>query len=66
MDEATEWRVTFWFLANEWTQIGYAFVKAKSEHMALMLCTQRASKLGFRVDSDTKVEIRPETGDGRL
>lgn len=66
MDEAPEWRVTFWFLADGWIQLGFAFVKAKSEHLALMLCTQRASKIGFRVDKDTKVEIRPEAGDGRL
>lgn len=67
VDESAEWRVTFWFLAEwGWTQVGFAFIKAKSEHLALMLCTQRASKLGFRVDKDTKVEIRTEDGNGRL
>jgi hypothetical protein len=60
--KAPEWRVTFWFLANGWTQIGYAFVAAKSEHLALMVCTQRASELGFRVDADTRVDISPEPG----
>jgi hypothetical protein len=61
------WRVTFWYLDGfGWTQLGFAFVEAKSEQLALMVCTQRASKLGFHVDQDTKVEIRPETGDGRL
>ena len=63
-----DWRVTFWFLTNNfgWTQLGFAFVEAKSEQHALMRCSQRASKLGFSVDGDTKIEIRPETGDGRL
>ena len=63
-----DWRVTFWFLTDNfgWTQLGFAFVKAKSEQLALMVCTQRASKIGFQVDRDTKVEIRQETGDGRL
>lgn len=66
-DEHPGWRVTFWFLNGMgWVQLGFAFVKARSEYLALMTCTQRASKLGFVVDSDTKVEIRPETGDGKL
>lgn len=67
-DKKPDWRVTFWFLTGSlgWTQLGFAFVAAKSEHMALMLCTQRASKLGFHVDKDTTVEIRPESGDGKL
>jgi hypothetical protein len=65
-EKVPEWRVTFWFLAGEWTQLGYAFVKAKNEHAALALCSQRAAKRGFSFDSDTKIEIRPETGDGRL
>ena len=66
-DGSQDWRVTFWFLAGwGWTQLGFAFVEAKSEHHALMLCTQRSAKLGFTVDRDTQIEIRPETGDGRL
>jgi hypothetical protein len=66
--ETPQWRVTFWFLTDAmgWTQLGFAFVGAKSEHHALMLCTQRASRLSFRVDKDTRIEVRPETGDGRL
>lgn len=66
--DVPDWRVTFWFLTDKlgWTQLGFAFVEAKSEHLALMLCTQRASKIGFEVGKDTIVEIRPETGDGRL
>ena len=66
--DASDWRVTFWFLTDHtgWTQLGFAFVAAKSEQHALMLCTQRATKIGFHVDKDTKVEIGPETGDGRL
>ena len=62
-----EWRVTFWFLSSwGWTQLGFAFIKAKNAQIAIMICAQRASKLGFVVDGDTQVEIRPETGDGRL
>ena len=63
-----DWRVMFWFLTDSmgWTQLGFAFVKAKSEHHALMLCTQRSAKLGFNVNSDTKIEIGPETGGGSL
>jgi hypothetical protein len=63
-----DWRVTFWFLTDHtgWTQLGFAFVAAKSEQHALMLCTQRSAKLGFNVNGDTKIEIRPETGDGKL
>lgn len=64
--ETPQWRVTFWFLANEWTQLGYAFVKAESEHRAIAFCTQRAVKLGFSFNKDTRIEVRPETGDGRL
>lgn len=66
MDELPQWRVTFWFLADNWIQLGFAFVKAESEYRAVMFCTQRAVKLGFSANKDTKVEIRPETGDGRL
>lgn len=67
-EKPPDWRVTFWFLTDAmgWTQLGFAFVKAETERIALMLCTQRAVKLGFRVDADTKVEIRTEIGDGRL
>jgi hypothetical protein len=61
-----KWRVTFWFLANGWIQLGFAFVKARSEHHALTLCAQRAAKIGFTVDRDTRIEIKPETEDGRL
>ena len=60
-----EWRVTFWFLDNGWTQVGYAFVNAKSEHLALARCAQRAERLGFQVDKDTRIDIRPEV-DGKL
>ncbi|HEY1668515.1 MAG TPA: hypothetical protein VGG54_22720 [Trebonia sp.] len=64
--ERTDWRVTFWFLNGiGWVQLGFAFVTAKSEQMALMLCTQRASKLGFIVNNDTQAEVRRET-DGHL
>jgi hypothetical protein len=58
--------VTFWFLADGWIQLGFAFVEANSEHAALARCSQRAAKLGFRVDKDTRLEIRPEAGDGKL
>lgn len=64
--EMPEWRVTFWFLVGGWVQLGFAFVKARTEHSALAACSQRAAKIGFTVDPDTKIEIRPETGDGRL
>ena len=67
VEEVPEWRVTFWFLNGMgWVQLGFAFVKARSEHLALALCIQRATKLGFVTDKDTKIEVRPETGDGRL
>lgn len=67
-DKVPEWRVTFWFLSDGfgWTQLGFAFVKARTEQHALMRCTQRSAKLGFTVDRNTEIEIRPETGDGRL
>jgi hypothetical protein len=58
--------VTFWFLDNGWVQVGFAFVAAGSEQVALTMCAQRALKLGFRVDKDTRIKIRPETGDGFL
>lgn len=66
MDELPQWRVTFWFLADNWIQLGFAFVKAESEDRAVMFCTQRAVKLGFHANKDTKIEVRTETGDGRL
>lgn len=61
-----EWRVTFWFLADGWVQLGFAFVQAETEQHALARCAQRAAKLGLQVDGDTKIEIRPEIGDGTL
>lgn len=65
-NEVPEWRVTFWFLDDEWVQLGFAFVKAESEHRAVMFCMQRAVRRGFHANKDTRVEIRPERGDGRL
>lgn len=64
--ETPEWRVTFWFLSGAWVQLGFAFVKARSEQQAVAQCAQGAAKFGLHVNGDTKIEVRPETGDGRL
>lgn len=63
---APKWRVKFWFLDLDkggWVSLEYAHVPYEDREVALVICTQRAVRLGFTVNKDTKIRVDSETGD---